>query len=45
MAHQDDLSRVDELTSMFVRKLFDTEDGHEGARSFFERREPNFSGR
>ncbi len=32
MAHQDDLSRVDELTGMFVRKLFDTEDGHEGAR-------------
>ena len=45
MAHQDDLSRVDELTNMFVRKLFDTEDGREGARSFFERREPNFSGR
>ena len=45
MAHQDDLSRVDELTGMFVRKLFDTDDGREGARSFFERREPNFTGR
>ena len=45
LAHQDDLSRVDELTNMFVRKLFDTDDGREGARSFLERREPNFSGR
>jgi enoyl-CoA hydratase/carnithine racemase len=45
MAHQDDLSRVDEMTSMFVGKLFHTDDGLEGARSFLERREPNFSGR
>jgi enoyl-CoA hydratase/carnithine racemase len=44
MTHQDDLSRVDELTNMFVGKLFHTEDGHEGARSFLERREPNFTG-
>jgi 1,4-dihydroxy-2-naphthoyl-CoA synthase len=45
MAHQDDLARVDELTNMIVEKLFCTEDGREGARSFFERREPNFTGR
>jgi hypothetical protein len=30
---------------MFVGKLFETEDGHEGARSFLERREPTFRGR
>jgi 2-(1,2-epoxy-1,2-dihydrophenyl)acetyl-CoA isomerase len=43
-AHQDDLARVDELTRMIVGKLFDTDDGREGARSFFERREPTFTG-
>ena len=45
MAQQDNLSRVDELTNMIVEKLFYTEDGREGARSFFERREPDFTGR
>jgi enoyl-CoA hydratase/carnithine racemase len=44
MAHQDDMSRVGEMTSMFVQKLFLTEDGREGVRSFLERREPNFTG-
>ena len=44
MAQQDELSRVHELNVMFVGKLFGTDDGHEGARSFFERREPNFTG-
>jgi 2-(1,2-epoxy-1,2-dihydrophenyl)acetyl-CoA isomerase len=41
----DDLGRVQELTSMFVGKLFYTEDGKEGVRSFVERREPTFVGR
>jgi enoyl-CoA hydratase/carnithine racemase len=45
LPHGEDLSRVEELTSMFVGKLFETEDGHEGARSFLERREPTFRGR
>ena len=45
LPHEDDLSRVEELTNMFVGKLFDTEDGREGARSFLERREPTFLGR
>ena len=45
LAHQDDMARVDELNNMIVRKLFETEDGREGARSFIERREPKFSGR
>ena len=45
LPHEDDLARVEELTSMFVGKLFDTEDGREGARSFLERREPTFPGR
>ena len=45
MAHQDDMSRVDEMNFMIVQKLFLTEDGREGARSFLERREPKFSGR
>lgn len=45
MAHSDDLARAEELTSMFVNKLFHTEDGREGAFSFLERREPNFLGR
>jgi enoyl-CoA hydratase/carnithine racemase len=44
MAEQDNLARVSEMTNMIVNKLFLTEDGHEGARSFFERREPNFTG-
>jgi enoyl-CoA hydratase/carnithine racemase len=45
LPHEEDLARVEELTSMFVGKLFDTEDGREGARSFLERREPSFQGR
>jgi enoyl-CoA hydratase len=45
LPHEDDLARVEELTSMFVGKLFETEDGHEGAHSFLERREPVFHGR
>ncbi len=40
-----DLGRVEELTSMFVGKLFYTEDGREGVQSFIERREPKFTGR
>jgi enoyl-CoA hydratase/carnithine racemase len=45
LPHQEDLARTEELTAMFVGKLFDTEDGREGARSFMERREPSFRGR
>ena len=45
LAHSEDLARAEELTSMFVGKLFLTEDGREGARSFLERREPDFTGR
>lgn len=43
--HQEGLSRVEEMTGMFVNTLFTTEDGIEGARSFLERREPQFKGR
>lgn len=43
--HMEDLYRTEELTSMFIGKLFETEDGVEGARSFLERREPVFKGR
>jgi enoyl-CoA hydratase/carnithine racemase len=45
LPHEEDLARVEELTTMFVGKLFDTDDGREGARSFVERREPTFRGR
>ncbi|MDR1998934.1 MAG: enoyl-CoA hydratase/isomerase family protein [Frankiaceae bacterium] len=45
MPHNDDLARVEELTGMYVGKLFETEDGREGAVSFVERREPIFKGR
>lgn len=41
----DDLARVEELTPLYVGKLFYTEDGKEGVNSFIERREPKFSGR
>lgn len=43
--HQDDLARVEEMTGMFVGKLFTTDDGIEGARSFLEKRQPAFKGR
>lgn len=43
--HMDDLYRVEELNAMIVAKLFETEDGIEGARSFLEKREPLFRGR
>jgi 2-(1,2-epoxy-1,2-dihydrophenyl)acetyl-CoA isomerase len=45
MAHGDALARVEEMTGVFVGKLFETEDGIEGARSFLERRDPVFKGR
>jgi 2-(1,2-epoxy-1,2-dihydrophenyl)acetyl-CoA isomerase len=43
--HAEDLARVEEMTGMFVAKLFTTDDGVEGARSLLERREPVFKGR
>lgn len=45
MIDDDDLTRVQDLTSLIVGKLFVTEDGTEGVKSFMERREPVFSGR
>lgn len=45
LTHMDGLYRTEELTNMFIGKLFETEDGVEGARSFLERREPVFKGR
>ena len=44
LAQQDQMGRVHELNNMIVGKLFHTDDGREGARSFFERREPKFTG-
>jgi len=44
MIEDDDLSRVQNMTDMIVDKLFYTEDGAEGVRSFVERREPVFTG-
>jgi enoyl-CoA hydratase/carnithine racemase len=45
MIEDDDLTRVQDMTGMIVNKLFYTEDGTEGVRSFVERREPVFNGR
>ena len=45
MVEDDDMTRVQDMTGMIVGKLFHTEDGYEGARSFMERREPQFLGR
>ena len=44
MIEDDDLTRVQDMTSMIVNKLFYTEDGAEGVHSFVERREPTFTG-
>lgn len=41
----DALQRVEEVTGLYVSRLFETEDGIEGARSFMEKREPVFKGR
>ncbi|MGK2965097.1 MAG: enoyl-CoA hydratase/isomerase family protein [Tepidiformaceae bacterium] len=45
LPHMDALYRVEEMTNMVIGKLFETEDGVEGARSFLEKREPVFKGR
>lgn len=45
VSSMDGLYRTEEMTNMFIGKLFETEDGVEGARSFLERREPVFAGR
>lgn len=44
MVEDDDFNRVQDMTGMIVGKLFQTEDGREGAVSFMERREPEFTG-
>jgi 2-(1,2-epoxy-1,2-dihydrophenyl)acetyl-CoA isomerase len=45
MIEEDDLARVQDLTSPFVNIMFKTDDGIEGVKSFMERREPVFTGR
>ena len=45
MVEDADLQRTQDLTSMYVKQLFVTDDGIEGVRSFQERREPRFVGR
>ena len=45
MVEEDDLARVQDLTSPFVHIMFRSEDGVEGVKSFMERREPVFAGR
>lgn len=44
MVEEDDFNRVQDMTGLIVGKLFQTKDGREGAMSFLERREPEFSG-
>ncbi len=41
----DALHRVEEMTGAYIAQLFQTEDAREGAKSFVERREPEFGGR
>ena len=45
MLEENDLARVQDLTSPFVNIMFTSEDGIEGVRSFMERRDPVFVGR
>ena len=45
MLEENDLARVQDLTSPFVHIMFRSEDGLEGVNSFVERRDPVFVGR